>query len=645
MHYYACWLLVLVATVVAYYPGLAGPFVLDDHASLARLGDFGGVRDWETFKAFVFGGTAGPTGRPLSLISFLIDGTNWPTDAWPFKRTNLVIHLFNGLLVGLLVQKLMEASGFDLVSRRWIALVAAAFWLLHPFLVSTTLYAVQRMAQLSTLFMLAGIIVWLHGRMLLGQSKRRSYLWMSFSLPAFTFLAMISKENGILLPLLVGAIEVTIFASRREQHPALDMRWTGLYMWLPLLVIGGYLFSRILHPTFFIALPRRDYSVYERLLTEPRVLFDYLQNWFIPKLYTTGVFQDHVLHSGGLFSPVTTVLSIVLLLLLTGGALAMRKRWPLAALAVLFFLANHLLESTVINLELYFEHRNYLAASLLFLPLLSLLWSKTNRRVFAVSSICIVLLLGGFTRYSSTVWSSYESMVEASARKALTSARAQSQYASLLFNAGYHAEGMQVLDDAIETIPGPNPMLLVNRLIAMCNLQTLDATELERVSRIVAGLKFDARMLLIYNNFAKAVVEQRCPDIELRSVLPMFVGMLAVPENADKSSIQYTHIRFLIGYVRLYLGEINGAKEEFKESLASRPGASYAMAMAALFASNGFPEQALELSEIALTQLDTRNNTTLIGRRTNESDIREFRATVQAEIEQRQAPRSEQPSE
>ena len=70
LYYYGCWLLVLVATVVAYYPGLAGPFVLDDHASLARLGDFDGVRDWETFKAFVFSGTAGPTGRPLSLVSF-----------------------------------------------------------------------------------------------------------------------------------------------------------------------------------------------------------------------------------------------------------------------------------------------------------------------------------------------------------------------------------------------------------------------------------------------------------------------------------------------------------------------------------------------------------------------------------------------
>ena len=80
------------------------------------------------------------------------------------------------------------------------------------------------------------------------------------------------------------------------------------------------------------------------------------------------------------------------------------------------------------------------------------------------------------------------------------------------------------------------------------------------------------------------------------------------------------------------MGEVNGAMAEFKESLASRPGASYAMAMAALFATSGFPAQALELSEIALTQLDTKNNTTLVGQRATEADIRAFQETVRAEL-------------
>jgi hypothetical protein len=100
------WLGVMVMTVLAYWPGLSGPFMLDDYGAIAALGKYDGVRDWETFKAYVFGGHSGPTGRPVSLLTFLIDSQNWPADPWPFKRTNLIIHLLNGVLCALHVGSL-----------------------------------------------------------------------------------------------------------------------------------------------------------------------------------------------------------------------------------------------------------------------------------------------------------------------------------------------------------------------------------------------------------------------------------------------------------------------------------------------------------------------------------------------------------
>ena len=83
----AGWLGLLVAAIWAYYPGLDGPFVLDDFGSIAALGHRGGVVDWETFKAFVLGGTSGPTGRPVSLLTFLIDARNLPTPGRSSRRT------------------------------------------------------------------------------------------------------------------------------------------------------------------------------------------------------------------------------------------------------------------------------------------------------------------------------------------------------------------------------------------------------------------------------------------------------------------------------------------------------------------------------------------------------------------------------
>ncbi len=227
------WLILFLVAVVAYLPGLAGPFVLDDEVSIGALGTLGGVRDWETFKSFVFGGTAGPTGRPLALLSFLIDGNTWPTDPWPFKRTNLVIHLINGALLGVLISKILQLLDFDKRDVRWIALLSTAFWMLHPFLVSTTLYAVQRMAQLSTLFIFAGLIGHLYARSLMARNALHAYLLMSLSLGLFTLLAMLSKENGILLPTLVGVLEFTVLASQRERIAALDRRWLVVFIIAP----------------------------------------------------------------------------------------------------------------------------------------------------------------------------------------------------------------------------------------------------------------------------------------------------------------------------------------------------------------------------------------------------------------------------
>jgi len=174
---------ILCLSILVYLPGLDGPFFLDDFATLVALDDYGGVHDWETFRLFVFGGIAGPSGRPISLLSFLIDGTSFE-NPWRFKLTNVLMHLLNGLLLFWLVL-LVESFRTDVsVTRRtkWIALLVAGTWLLHPFNVSTTLYVVQRMAQLSSLFVLAGLIAYLLGRKLLVSSPIKAYLFMSCSI-------------------------------------------------------------------------------------------------------------------------------------------------------------------------------------------------------------------------------------------------------------------------------------------------------------------------------------------------------------------------------------------------------------------------------------------------------------------------------
>ena len=627
------WAALLAVTVFAYWPGLNGPFVLDDFGAIAALGEYGGVTDWDTFKAFVFGGGGGPTGRPISLLSFLIDGNNWPSDSFPFKRTNLVIHLLNGLLLGTLARQILRVLQYDIWDAHRIAFAVAAIWLLHPFLVSTTLYAVQRMAQLATFFMLAGMITYLHGRLMIATSKLPAYVYMGMGIALFGVLATLSKENGILLPVLIGVLELTIISSQGSRLPPLNRAWVAAAIVVPSMVVFAYLVRTVFDDNFFEIVPPRDFSLYERLLTQPRVLLDYLGHWFVPELYTTGVFQDHFLKSTGLFAPVTTFVSLIFHLAVIALAVVKRHRWPLFAFAVLFFYGSHLLESTVLNLELYFEHRNYLASSFLVLPLAGWAVVRLGRLRFALAVLFIGLVLSSFTRYSANVWASLPSMVEASALKAPTSVRAQSRHAANLYNAGDHREAIVILDRAIKDIPGVHPMLIINRTIILCDLNLISEDDVADVVSALSSSYYDVRMFNIYSSLVASVAEDHCENVDQRTLERVFIGMLDVPQNSDPSSKEFSQIQFFIGYVQALDGRGAVATRAFEKSLRARSSASGAMRMAAILASSHAYDEALQLSDRALALLGTRNGKAVSDEKIRLADIRQFQATVRADRE------------
>jgi tetratricopeptide (TPR) repeat protein len=621
------WFLALAVAVLAYWPGLGGPFVFDDFGSIAALGQTGGVTDWESFRAFVLGGHAGPTGRPVALLTFLLDANNWPADSWPFKRTNLIIHLVNALLLGALTQQILRALRYPARDAAWIAMVAAAIWLLHPFLVSTTLYAVQRMAQLATLFIFAGLLVYVRARQQVDENPVRAYWTMSVALPVFTLLAMLSKENGILLPILAGVVEFTIF---RSLATPLNRYWTYLFVGLPGVVLLLYLGVRSADGRFFEAVEPRNFSRWERLLTELRVLVDYLRHWFLPELYTAGVFQDHVQKSTGLLTPVTTLLSLLFHAALAALAVLARRRAPLLALAVLFYYASHLLESTVLNLELYFEHRNYLAAAFLAVPLVTLAQQRLPARQFLIASVLVCGLLAGFTRYSATIWQTYPSMVAASAQKAPGSARAQSQFALNLYNAGRHDDAIIVIDAALRKMPH-DTAVDVTRTTLLCNMGVLTPEQFAGFSERMAERTFDPRAVNMLTTMLDGILSQRCPAIAAADVANMFLDMARLPDNADPGSLRYSQLQYFIGLSVLSAGDVQQAVESFDRSLQSRPGASHAMVMAAHLATLEHYEEALHFSSIALRQFDEDSDDLLSADRVRRDDILTFQEQVRVE--------------
>lgn len=347
----------LALAFLVYWPGLPGTFVLDDRQNLHRLGTITSVSDFASVAKLLTASESGPLGRPVSLATFALQHADWPSNPFAFKIVNLLLHLVNGLLLFFLLRQAALLYGAKRETAEQVALIATAIWLLHPLQVSTVLYVVQRMTELSATFTLAALVAYLHGRKHIIEGVRKGYLWMSLGIALGLPLAALSKETGALLPLYLLVIETTLL--RTVSRPWGWHTWALPFFYATLAALLGYLLMLLIEVLRYGYLAR-EFTPGERIMTEWRVLLSYLANLFIPRPSAIGLFHDDYSISKSVLDPVTTLFAGLALSALLIVALYFRKRAPVLAFGILWYFAGHLLESTFIGLELYFEHRNYL---------------------------------------------------------------------------------------------------------------------------------------------------------------------------------------------------------------------------------------------------------------------------------------------
>ncbi len=123
----------------------------------------------------------------------------------------------------------------------------------------------------------------------------------------------------------------------------------------------------------------RDFTMTQRLLTQPRVVLDYLGLFALPLPGRLNL--DHqVAVSRSILDPAATLPALLAVAGLLVAALTLARRRRLLAFAILWFLGNLAIESSVIALELMFEHRAYLPTMFIPLALLALAWPLFNSR-------------------------------------------------------------------------------------------------------------------------------------------------------------------------------------------------------------------------------------------------------------------------
>lgn len=521
---------ILAVATACYLPGLTSSFIFDDGVNitknpLLRIEDPNLSSLWQA----ALSGNAGPLKRPISMVSFALDYYVAGMDARHFKITNLGIHLVNGVLVFILSRLLLnlyqrlwrpELKGRSVF---WIAATLSATWLLHPFNLTGVLYVVQRMTSLSALFTLLGLILYLHGREALLNGNRSGLAAIIASIFIATPLAALSKENGALLPFLILATEVTLLRWRTSDQntrrilvtivglsTAIPALFGIFYIWdHPGLISGGYLI--------------REFTLPERLMTEARVLWFYIHMILLPNMSMMGLHHDDISISQSLFSPLSTLPSILGLLFVAGGAFAFRNKHPLLAFGTAFFLIGHVLESSILPLEIAFEHRNYLPMFGILLPLayyaLTPEFHSSSVRLRRASFAILVTLFAGLTASRAYQWGDPLQMRILEAQRHPLSIRANTDIAALYdhipvrspdeaidFYIKASSYYQQAADISSSNTSGLFGLLVLNAERGM----ELEATLIEALEQRLATIPFNPPNLNALIGTARCITSGKC---------------------------------------------------------------------------------------------------------------------------------------
>jgi tetratricopeptide (TPR) repeat protein len=403
-------LLFTAVAIIIYSPCLHGDFVSDDQlyiydaSSSVHISRLSQLTDILFSKVLV---------RRIGLISFALNYYFGGLNTFGYHLVNVIIHILNGLILFLLSYTILtlpsnEGKGSRIAFK--ISFLGSLIWLVHPIQTQSVSYIWQRLASLSTLFFLLSLLCYIKGRLLLAHKRVALFICSVI----FGLLALGTKQNTATLPLFVIFSEFLFFQPKSFK---LDRKKLGIII----LLGGSFILISVIYLTYNLYPSLFDPSLtpFERGLTQLRVVIFYLSLLIYPHPSRLNVDHDFSI-SHSLFSPFTTFLSLLFIIGSIGLAIFLMKRNRLVSFAILWFFGNMVIESSIIPLELVFEHRLYLPSmgliTLVTALCFSLLKGKRDNWIAGLS-ILLILLFSYWTYERASVWRGSFSLWKDAAQK------------------------------------------------------------------------------------------------------------------------------------------------------------------------------------------------------------------------------------
>jgi Flp pilus assembly protein TadD len=494
--------------------------------------------------------------RPIANISFALNYYFHQYNVTGYHVVNVLIHVTTGIFLYFFVKTTLHLPllHFKDTTATWIASFTVLLWLVHPLHTQSVTYIVQRMNSMASMFYVLSMLLYTRGR--LTSDKRRRWLLFTGCILA-GILAIGSKEIALTIPFFLLLYEWYFFQD-------LSLIWfkkylisfAGVMVFLALSALM-YMGTETLH-NILVVPGDFDFTLTERVLTEFRVVIVYLKLLLFPHPSQLNIDYDFPL-SRSLFDPISTLFALGTIIGMFGLALYISKKERLLSFCVLWFFGNLVIESSVIMLDILFEHRTYLPSMLLSLLVVTLVVRYTKLPWLRVVVLCAVALVYAVWTYErNSLWANEIALWSDCVVKSPHKARPHTNLGYALMSQGNLKEAIHHYTEALRIAP--------SYVIAHNNLGDALARQgkvAEAVYHYTEALRLNPHYAEAHNNLGNALMDEGKAEEAVRH----YTEALRLNPNA---ALFHNNL----GSALAHQGKVEEAVRHYTEALRLNPNAA-----------------------------------------------------------------------
>jgi tetratricopeptide (TPR) repeat protein len=524
--------------------------------------------NWQNIKKTFFASydNVGKIYRPIACFSFALNYYFCKDNIFGYHIVNLSIHLIASIFLFLFIY---HSLNLPLLKAKYgpnsyfIALLTTVLWSINPIQTQAITYIVQRMASMAGMFYIISMYFYLKARICKLNALKVTFYFFCF---IAGILAFGTKENTVMLPFSIFFFDLFIIQGLTKENIKKNSLTFFILILIPValaLILKGPSILSTKH--LFSAYEHRSFTMFERFLTEPRIILFYITLLLYPMPGRLCITHDIPI-SHNFINPPTTIIAIFTILIILGLAIMKSKKWPFISYCIIFFFINHLIESSILPLELIFEHRNYIPSMLFFAPIAIILLvatqhlsNKKNMQIVVPLFIILILVGQGHSSFMRNfIWKTEETLWMDAIDKNPKLPRPYHNLGRHYGNVGYKEKEIALYQHALTLERGVNAishhMTHYNLALAYIEINQQE----KAIENFKKAIEIAPGFYNAYNNLGVLMIKQGKYDEAFNN----FIKALSYDNNNARAHTN-------LGFVLLKKGRLEEALIESKKALAA----------------------------------------------------------------------------